>query len=71
MHSDAKTGILLIIIGLVATMGLIFISGKQAAARGEVPNAPYGFGYCVYKTAGDVNFCYDAIKRLHTDNKQR
>lgn len=58
-------------IGLVATIGLIIISGKQAALRGEVPNAVYGFGHCVYKTTGDVNFCYDAIKRLHTDYKQR
>jgi len=71
MHSDAKTGILLILIGLAATIGLVIITGKQAVARGDFPNPVYGFGFCIYNTVGDVGGCYESVKRLHTDKEYR
>ena len=71
MKRDFKTGILLIAIGFTATIGLVVITGKQAVASNEVPNPAYGFGFCVYKTAGDIEVCYESVKRLHTDMEYR
>ena len=71
MKRDFKTGILLIAIGFVATIGLVVITGKQAVATNEIPNPAYGFGFCVYKTGGDVDVCFESVKRLHTDKDYR
>lgn len=71
MKRDLKVGILLIAIGIVATIGLVVITGKQAVASNEIPNPAYGFGFCVYKTGGDIESCYQSVKRLHTDEEYR
>jgi len=71
MLSDAKTGVLLIMIGLAATIGLTIITGRQAVSRGDIPNPAYDFGFCIYKTAGEVGNCYESVKRLHTDEAYR
>ena len=67
MKRDFKTGILLIAIGLVATVGLVVITGKHAVASNKIPNPAYGFGFCVYKMQGHIELCYESVKRLHTD----
>ena len=71
MKRDFKTGILLIAIGFTATIGLVVITGRHAVASNEIPNPAYGFGFCVYKTAGDIEVCYESVKRLHTDMEYR
>jgi hypothetical protein len=62
MKRDFKTGIFLIFIGITATLGLTFITGKQAVAKNQIPNPVYGFGFCVYKTQGDVGGCYESMR---------
>ena len=62
MKRDLKTGILLIAIGFAATIGLTVITGKQAVAKNQTPNPVYGFGFCVYKTQGDIGSCYESIR---------
>ena len=71
MNRDFKTGILLIAIGFAATIGLVVITGRHAVASNEIPNPAYGFGFCVYKTVGDIEVCYESVKRLHTDMEYR
>jgi hypothetical protein len=62
MKRDFKTGILLIFIGITATIGLTVITGKQAVSKNQTPNPIYGFGYCVYEMKGDIAGCYGSIK---------
>ena len=71
MKHNFKTGILLIAIGVTATIGLVVITGRHAVATNKIPNPAYGFGYCVYKTVGDIEVCYESVKRLHTDMEYR
>jgi len=71
MKRDFKIGILLLAIGFTATIGLVVITGRHAVASNEIPNPAYGFGFCVYKTVGDIESCYESVKRLHTDMEYR
>lgn len=71
MRRDFKTGILLITIGFVATIGLVVITGKQAVATKQIPNPAYGFGSCIYKSGGEIEVCYETVKRLHIDEEYR
>jgi hypothetical protein len=71
MKHSFKTGVLLIFIGMTATLGLIVITGKQAVATNNIPNPAYGFGFCVYNTGGELDVCYEKVKRLHTDEEYR
>ena len=61
MKRDLKTGILLIVIGFTATIGLIFITGKQAMARNQTPNPAYSFGFCIYEMQGNITGCYKSV----------
>lgn len=71
MKRDLKTGIFLIFVGVVATIGLVVITGKQAIATNKIPNPAYGFGFCVYTNGGEFEDCYESVKRLHTDREFR
>jgi len=71
MKRDFKTGLLLIAIGFTATTGLVVITGRHAVASNAIPNPAYGLGFCVYKTGGDIESCYESVKRLHTDMEYR
>jgi len=67
IHSDAKAGILLIIIGLVATLGLIIITVSKPSSGVTFSYPAYDFGFCTYKTAGEVGNCNDSVNRFHSN----
>ena len=61
MKRDLKTGILLIVIGVFATISLVVITGRQAIARNSIPNPAYTYGVCVYEMQGDIAGCYKSV----------
>lgn len=65
MKHDLKTGILLITIGIFATISLVVITGRQAIARSNIPNPAYTFGICVYKMQGNISACYNSVRYTH------
>lgn len=69
MKRDLKTGIILIAIGVFATVSLVVITGRQAVARNSIPNPVYTFGACIYKMQADFTGCYESVKVFYTDEQ--
>jgi len=61
------------LIGSLVVIGLlvigIAIDGRIDQVNKVATNVPYGYGYCLYKTGGNINDCSAAAWRRLTDKE--